>query len=94
MGHQALREGPPLIIKIDGSSGFARNPAPTLIFRCYLNLRQHQNLYNFIIEYLWDTIQFKPNFGYIEPILIVKLFLDAAQFKVTPFVYMGKLVSS
>jgi len=30
MGHRALREGAPLKIKIDGSSGFARNLAATL----------------------------------------------------------------
>jgi hypothetical protein len=39
MGHRALREGPPLKIKIDGSPGFAWNPAPTLILRFSLNLR-------------------------------------------------------
>jgi len=39
MGQPAMLEGAPLKIKMDASSGFAWNPAPTLILRFSLNLR-------------------------------------------------------
>jgi hypothetical protein len=55
MGHQALRGGPPLIIKIDGSSGFARKPRPYFDSEGFIEFTYRKILCDFINKYLWDT---------------------------------------